>query len=81
MDNWVVGNFESLMGLQAVPKSGLSQFLDVFEIPEMKLSADDVATMLTLNPSTVNEGGQIAWIELTDDQREAVLAQIPDEGI
>lgn len=81
LDNWIIGTFESLMGLQAIPKEDLSQYLDAFEVAEVMLSSQDVGKLLNLNPGNIDKSGAISPVNLSEKEKEAVLARIPESGI
>ncbi len=81
LDAWVSDNFESLMGLQYIPKAQLTKFLDVFETPEATLTQEDVAALLDFPLAKFDEQGAGRPVELTDEEIEAALAQVPEEGV
>jgi len=81
LDAWVTRSFESLMGIQYIPKAQLADFLDVFQTPEATLSQEDVAALLDFPMVKLDDNGNIVAVELTDEEREAALAQTPEEGV
>jgi predicted transcriptional regulator len=81
LDNWVTSVFEGLMGIQYIPKVQLTDFLDVFQTAEATLSREDVAALLDFPLVKFDEQGAAISVELTNEEREAALAQGPDEGV
>lgn len=81
LDGWVVATFEGLMGIQFVPKTGLTGYLDAFAIEEATLSREQVAALLALPVITADAAGKMAPVELSAEEQAGVLAQIPADGI
>jgi aminopeptidase N len=71
MTQWVKGSFESLMGIQYLPKLELKKVFKVFEIKEKMLSSNDVKALIDLGTH-----GKTDIKELND-----ALKLVPKEGI
>jgi hypothetical protein len=71
MDSWVKGSFESLMGIQRLPKENMSKMFKAFEMKERKLTVKEVTKLIDLGTK-----GKIDKVEL-----KKALAHIPKGGI
>jgi len=48
LTNWVRNSYESLMGIQKIPKEGLSKLFKAFEFKERKLTKEEVSKLISL---------------------------------
>ena len=71
MGKWVKGTFESLMGIQRLPKENMSKMLKAFEIKERILSSDEVIKLIDMGTKGKTEAESL----------KRALAHIPKEGI
>ena len=71
MGKWVKGTFESLMGIQRLPKGNMSKMLKAFEIKERILSSDEVIKLIDMGTKGKTEAKSL----------KRALAHIPKEGI
>ena len=71
MDAWVKGNFESLMGIQMLPKVGLGKLLKVFETKEKMIKAKDIEILINLGTNN----------KTNPTEMKAALALVPADGI
>ena len=71
MEKWVKGTFESLMGIQRLPKENMSKMLKAFEMKERTLSSEEVTKLIDMGTKGKTE---------TEACKRA-LAHIPKEGI
>ena len=71
MNQWIKGSFESLMGIQYLPKVKLKKLLKIFEIKERIISTDDVKVLIDLGTH-----GKTDLKELS-----SALKLVPKEGI
>ena len=71
MEKWVRGTFESLMGIQRLPKENMSKMLKAFEIKERILSSEEVTKLIDMGTKGKTESKSF----------KRALAHIPKEGI
>ncbi len=72
MKRWVKGSFESLMGIQHLPKDKqLAEVLRFFSIPERKLSREELRELIQLG----SHG------KAPKEKLEAVISTVPEKGI
>jgi len=71
MDEWVKNSFETLMGIQYMPKAGLEKVLKVFEIKESMISTAEVTKLIELGTEGKTDPKEL---------KEA-LALVPKGGI
>ncbi len=71
MDAWVKGAYESMMGIQKLPKEGLANLFKVFQMKERTLNVKEVTALITLG----TEGKTDA------EELKKALAHIPKKGI
>ena len=71
MKRWVKGTFESLMGIQKLPKENLSKMFKAFEIKERKLNKEEVKKLIELGTKGKTDKTAL----------KKALAHVPKEGI
>ncbi len=71
MEKWVKGTFESLMGIQRLPKENMSKMLKAFEMKERKLSTSEVRKLIDLGTKGKTD----------KDTLKKALAHVPKNGI
>jgi len=71
MEKWVKGTYESLMGIQRLPKVQLSKMLKAFEIKERTLNREEVTKLIDFGTEGKTEAKTL----------KKALAHIPKEGI
>ena len=71
MGKWVKGTFESLMGIQRLPKVKMSKMLKAFEMKERLLSRKEVTKLIDMGTKGKTEAEVL----------KRALAHIPKEGI
>ena len=71
MEKWVKGTFESLMGIQRLPKENMSKMLKAFEMKERVLSSEEVAKLIDMGTKGKTDAKAL----------KRALAHIPKEGI
>jgi len=71
MDQWVKSNYESMMGIQYLPKKGLGQLLQAFEIKERLLSKKEVQKLIRLGTKGKTNAEEL----------KQALALVPVKGI
>ena len=68
---WIKGSFESLMGIQNLPKTGLSQLFTAFEMKERMLNTKELTALIALG--TQNKTNK--------EELNTVLSSLKKEGI
>ena len=71
MEKWLKGTFESLMGIQRLPKENMSKMLKAFEMKERTLSSNEVRKLIDMGTKGKTEAEAL----------KRALAHIPKEGI
>jgi aminopeptidase N len=71
MKRWVKGTFESLMGIQKLPKENLSRMFKAFEIKERKLNKEEVKRLIALGTKGKTDKTAL----------KKALAHVPKEGL
>jgi len=71
MEKWVKGTFESLMGIQRLPKENMSKMLQAFEMKEHILSSEEVVKLIDMGTKGKTDEGAL----------KRALTHIPNEGI
>ncbi len=71
LDKWIKDSFESLMGIQNLPKIGLSQLFKVFEMKERMLNAQELTALIALGTQNKTNKNEL----------NTVLASLKKEGI
>ena len=71
MDQWVKNNYESMMGIQYLPKKGLGELLQAFEIKERILSTKEVEKLILLGTKE----------KTNSEELKQALAMVPEKGI
>ena len=71
MDDWVKGTYESLMGIQMLPKQNMKKMLKAFEVKERILSTQEVVRLIDLGTKNHTDKTEL----------KKALSHIPKEGI
>ena len=71
MAKWVKGTFESLMGIQRLPKENMSKMFRAFEMKERTLNSEEVTKLIDMGTKGKTEAEAL----------KRALAHIPKEGI
>jgi aminopeptidase N len=71
MDAWLKGTYESLMGIQRLPKKNMSKMLKAFQMKERILSVEEVTKLIDLGTKNHTNKAEL----------KKALSHLPKEGI